>query len=677
MKFLPVFIIIWLCNVLVAHTQEVTQSAQQQLESIAEVLEMDPEDDVWLQQLHYYKNHPLSINKASAEELRSLKLLTDLQIHHLIQYRNKLGKLINIYELQAVPGWDPTIIQRILPFITLEESPDIKETLLNRLKEGRNVLLLSTSRVLESQKGYRTGGGSSYLGSKDHIMFRYQYRYKNLLQFGITGDKDAGEQLFNGSQRTGFDFYTAHLFARQLGMIKALALGDFTVNMGQGLVQWQSLAFSKSAEVINIKRQSPILQPYSSAGEYFFNRGAGITLEKGKLEATMFASLRNMSGNRFTDTVSQLEGVTSIQSSGYHRTLSEIQDRNHVGLTVFGGTLSIVWSNLKISVNGVHNQLSKPLQKRPFAYNLYALHGRKWSNYSVDYSSTHRNIHLYGEAAVNQDGNKAFLQGALISVHSKADVSILYRNIKPGYQSLFGRSFTEQSAVTNENGFYTGITIRPASKYRIDAYTDFYRFPWLRFRVDAPSTGRDYLLQLTYQPHKRLEFYLKYRNEQKNLNEIAPDSVVYTPRPILKHNCRMHIDYAISPIIQLKARAEIVKVGAKDDKEEGFSVFGEGVYKGGAKFSCNLRLHYFKTDGYNSRIYNYESDLLYHYYIPAFFDQGIRYYIRLNYDVDKTFSFWLRWAQTFYNDMEIIGSGLDEINGNKRSELRLQLRVNL
>ena len=51
--------------------QELPQRAQQQLESLAEALEADPEDDQWLQQMEQYRRHPLNLNKASAEDLRS------------------------------------------------------------------------------------------------------------------------------------------------------------------------------------------------------------------------------------------------------------------------------------------------------------------------------------------------------------------------------------------------------------------------------------------------------------------------------------------------------------------------------------------------------------------------------------------------------------------------------
>lgn len=400
--------------------QEVPQRVQQQLEDVVEALDEEAEDDQWLQQLEHYRKYPIAINTATAEDLRALRLLTELQIQNLLHYRSVLGRLVDVHELQAVPGWDLDLIERVTPFITIQDGTALSTALKARLKGGDHLFLLSNSRVLEQQKGYRELATSRYLGSKDHVQFRYQYRYRNLLQFGLTGDKDAGEPFFRGVQDKGFDFYSLHLFARKLGVVKALALGDFTVNLGQGLVHWQSQAFGKSAEVINIKRQAAPLQPYSSAGEYYFNRGAGVTVQKGRVEATAFASYRKLSANRSKDTVSGEEIITSLQTSGYHRTSLEIEDRNHVGLLALGGAVAFRRSGFSIGVNAVHHSWEKFLQKREEAYNLYAIKGKQWSNYSLDYSATFRNMHLYGEAAVDQRLSRAFVQGLLLSVHAKA-----------------------------------------------------------------------------------------------------------------------------------------------------------------------------------------------------------------------------------------------------------------
>ena len=59
------------------------------------------------------------------------------------------------------------------------------------------------------------------------------------------------------------------------GIVRALAIGDFTVNLGQGLIQWQSLSFTKSSQALAIKREASCLRPYHSAGEFNFHRGLG------------------------------------------------------------------------------------------------------------------------------------------------------------------------------------------------------------------------------------------------------------------------------------------------------------------------------------------------------------------------------------------------------------------
>jgi hypothetical protein len=107
--------------------------------------------------------------------------------------------------------------------------------------------------------------------------------------------------------------------------------------------------------------------------------------------------------------------------------------------------------------------------------------------------------------------------------------------------------------------------------------------------------------------------------------------------------------------------------------EEGFLLFGELHYKPKPAFSGNIRFQYFETDGYNSRLYAFENDVLYSYSIPAFFYRGLRYYININYHCSKKVSLWLRWAQTMYNNREKIGSGLDLIEGRSKAEIKTQL----
>lgn len=657
--------------------QDIPPSTEQQLENLTDVDQSETEDDSYLQQLEQYRRNPLNLNDAEANELRELRILTDLQISNFISYRKLFGKFISIYELQAIPSWDVSTIRKLTPFITLASPISFKNDFASRFQQGSHSLLLRVSQILEESKGFdNSTTGTKYLGSPQRIFLRYRYTFKNLLQYGLVGDKDAGEQFFKGAQNKGFDFYSFHLFARNIGSIKALALGDFTVNMGQGLIQWQSLAFKKSVDVMGVKRQSTVLRPYNSAGEFLFNRGAGITIKKGNVEATVFGSIRKLSANFVADTVNFEDYISSFLTSGYHRSESEIADRNKLRQLSYGGNIKYTGNRWHIGINSINYNFSEPVQKREEPYNQFAISGKNWNNMSADYSYTFRNLHFFGEAAADKHFNKAFLNGLLVSVDSRVDLSIVHRSIAKEYQAVNGNAFTESTYPTNEQGLYAGISIRPTPAWRLDAYGDLYQFPWLKYLVDAPSNGKDFLAQLTYTPNKQVEIYTRFRNETKQSNQSDNNTVTNFLVTIPKKNWRTQVTYKVNTAITLRSRVELVWYNNKGEVgETGFLTYFDFLYRPLMKpFSGVLRLQYFETGGYDSRIYAYENDVLYSYSIPGFYDKGYRYYMTLNYDLTKQLSFWVRLAQTIYRDRETVGSGLDEISGNRRTELKIQAR---
>jgi hypothetical protein len=653
-----------------------TPIIEQQLENLTENSDdVETEDDSYLQEMQHFIDDPINLNNATESDLKQLKVLTALQIQNLISYRKLFGNFINIYELQAVPSWNVSMLRKVRPYITVDDQPKLFASISERLKNGQNSILARVTQVLEKSKGYLNDTTKSfYPGSPQKLFVRYKYSYKNLLQYGITAEKDAGEQFFRGAQKSGFDFYSAHFFVRNAGIIKSLALGDFTVNLGQGLTQWMGLAFKKSSDVLNIKRQADILRPYNSAGEIIFHRGAGITLQKKFLAATAFISYRKVDANFVTDTLNNEDFVSSLQTSGYHRTKNEVADKNVQRQLTIGGNFSFTKNKFHIGINGVHYYFKYPINKSADAYNKYALNGNTWGNYSIDYSYTFKNMHFFGEAATTEKLDKAFVNGLLISTDARVDLSFLYRRISRGYQSLYTNAFTESTFPTNENGFYAGISINPTDVWRIDAYTDLYNFPWLKYRVDAPSAGNDYLLQITYKPKKEIEIYSRYRSERKAIN-YNPDQFVLNPVVIKpKQSWRTQLSYKLNSAITFRTRVEMLWYDKRGNApEQGFLTYADIIYKPRQKsYSGNIRLQYFETDSYNSRMYAYENDVLYSFSIPVFYDKGYRYYLNLNYDVTRKISVWLRFAQTINPDKKVVGSGLDAIVGNRKTEIKMQ-----
>ncbi|MBX9784520.1 MAG: helix-hairpin-helix domain-containing protein [Chitinophagaceae bacterium] len=674
------FVILFLVFLAYHSSAQENPTTEQQIENITEADESETEDDSYVQALQQYTKNKLNLNTATETELKDFPFLTPIHIDNFLNYRRLFGKFINLYELQAVPGWDVNTIQKMLPYIMVGSALSVKDDFRIRLKQGEQSILSRATYVLEEAEGFKrkndTSATSFYPGGRERVLIRYKYQYRNLLQYGITAEKDAGEQWFKGAQKNGFDFYSAHLFARNIGIIKAIALGDFTVNMGQGLMQWQSLAFRKSVDVLNTKRQATILRPYNSTSEYFFNRGAGVTVGNDKLQVTAFASFRKADGNIVIDTARAEDFFSSLLTSGLHRTKNEQADKNSIRMNSFGGNVSYNANNLHVGVNVVHFQFSKPFERDSVPYNNFTFRGTRLTNASVDWSYTWRNLHWFGEAANHRGKYKAVTSGLLLSADPKVDFSFVYRNIAPGYQTIFGNAFTEGTFPNNEKGFFAGTSIKPNSKWRLDGYMDLYRFPYLRFRIDAPSNGKDFLVQLTHKPNKQLEIYTRYRQESRALNFNADgefNSAVVDAVP--RKNWRVQVQYKVSPEITLRQRLDAMWYDLKGPRESrGFLSFFDVFYKPMLKpFSANMRLQYFETDGFDSRIYAYENDVLYGFSIPAFFNKGFRYYTNVNYDFSKKLSVWFRLARLDYLNQTVVGSGLDEIPKNHRTEARVQI----
>ncbi len=331
---------------------------------------------------------------------------------------------------------------------------------------------------------------------------------------------------------------------------------------------------------------------------------------------------------------------------------------------------------MHLGLNGVGFQFSSPVARNILPYNQFAIKGTTWHNYGTDFSFTTRNIHVFGEAAMDKKQSKALLAGLIASLDAKVDASLVYRNIDQSYQSLYGNAFTEGTYPSNEKGLFTGITIKPVLYLRIDAYADVFSFPWLRYRVDAPSKGSDYFVQATYKPNKQVEVYTRFKNEQKAINLSGLNLPV---RPVFirpRQNWRTQVSYKASREVTLRNRVELTWYDkqAKERSQQGFLTYFDASYKPMSKpFAANARLLFFETDGFDSRIYTFENDVLYSFSIPSFFDKGVRYYTNFNYDISKKMTCWARYAKTIYRDKNVVGSGLDVISGNKKSELKLQI----
>ena len=223
---------------------------------------------------------------------------------------------------------------------------------------------------------------------------------------------------------------------------------------------------------------------------------------------------------------------------------------------------------------------------------------------------------------------------------------------------------------------FTGLTYKPNRRIKVTGYADHFKFPWLRFRTDAPSSGVEYLAQINYKPSRSQEYYVRYRTETKAQNATGSDAIITSPSEINKRSFRMHASFKPSTALQFKTRAEFSEFSELGQpKEHGFLFYQDVAFKPlGKPYQISFRYAHFSVDSYDARIYAYESDLLYVFSVPPYFGSGSRIYVMAKFKIKRKVDLWIRWSQWFYNDRTTISSGNNEILSNRRDEVKVQLR---
>lgn len=695
------FLIAWLLPGLVA-AQEFPRRAPE-LDRVAQELfaeiqaDQIPYEDLYGTLLNFYQS-PLNLNTAGPEELRALPLLSEAQVAALLLHRRTTGPLLSVYELQAVPGWDVRTIERVAPFVTVASTnPNaVRGTLWQRIKhEENNAVLLRYERVLQQRKGYSavdTFQGRPtlrYLGSPDALALRYRVSHAHDFSLGFTAEKDAGEPLAwrPAQNQFGPDFLSAHVVLYEQGRLKTLALGDYQLQFGQGLLLSSGLALGKGGETVTSLRRAALgVRPYAALLENTFFRGAAATYQLApRWEATAFASRKNIDANarQTTDSLARFdEFSTSLLLTGLHRTATEIANRQRLAETVGGGHLGYRSpdGNLSFGLTAVGTHYGLAYQKRPEPYNRYEFQGQNNLAFGAHYSYGWRNLLLFGEGGRSSGGGLGTVNGVLASLGPNVDASVLVRHYDANFHTFYGNALSENTRDINESGLYIGLKVRPLPRWEVSAYFDQFRFPWLRYRVGAPSQGQDALLRVAFTPTKTGLLYVQYRARLKPLD--LPSRLgrpVPLPGQQLRHSLLVYCDVQPTPRLGLRTRLQASYLRADDNLpwRSGFVLSQDATVQLARRVSLAARYAVFDTDDYDTRQYIFEQDVLYAISAPALYGQGTRAYALLQATLNKHFTIWLRYADTRYRHQATISSGLEEIKGNARSEVTAQVRYKL
>jgi DNA uptake protein ComE-like DNA-binding protein len=665
----------------VVQAQDSTKTeVERQLEEAFEEVDTE-ESGITGEQLTQYLEdlaaNPIDINSAGVNELLQIPGFNLLIARSVIDYR-KTKPFESISELREVRGIGEQTYRRMEPYVTVG---GVSERFRNMYlspgywtNDSDFEYISRFQQNLEDQEGYlRADSLGGYVGNpvKYYQRFRLQSRHYSV---NLTQEKDAGESV-NGP--TDFDYNSWHIALTENGKMKSLVIGDYSMSFGQGLVLWTGGAFGKGREVTGtINKNERGLRPYGSAQETDFFRGVAATYGE-KIQVTGFYSNRSR-----TASVIQGDTIRFPSSSGFHRTESEIARKNNTGQLSWGGNVKLDTRFGLFGVTGYTTEFSNYIGRGNSLADLYEFEGTQNSVVGADYRGLIGTVLAFAEVARSENGGMGMIAGSEIPLGFDTDVALLYRNYQRDFQSFMGTGFGESSGdPANEEGIYIGLKHQLQFGYTLSGYVDQYWFEAPRTGTSQPTSGYDVLSMIEGKVLPDMNAYVLIRNEIKEDEYIVQDNSGREQRKLGKEkraSIRLHAEYQVSRKVRLRSRGEFVRYQAPGEEwEKGFLIYQDLRLQLMKNIQLDLRATIFDTDSFDTRIYQFESDLLYVLSNVVLSDRGERMYAVIKFEPNEYLDIWAKYSVSIYEDAQTLSSGLNEIKGNRRSFLGVQARVKL
>lgn len=652
--------------------------------------------------------HPLRINTASATDLGALPHVSPLLAQRIVAHRERNGPFADLQSVTAVDGIDRSLLRRLDPYLTVHDPQDANassDAAVGNGSETKNdesffssiglmpsdfdvEIMQRATRRLDLGRGYADDTSrTTFEGPPGGLTTRIQFQYGQHAGAALTLDKDPGEPLTWSPQshQYGFDHVAGNVALHNIGPLETVVVGDYSAQFGQGVTLWRGLHFGKGRDPVSpLLRSGRGLVPFQSASEHRFFRGVGATARVASpVSVSAFYSRRQRDATLASDTTNA-EGTVparTLSTSGRHRTPTERQRRNNFGVTTVGGALEYETSSLRLGITGYKSRFNRPLEPRDSPHRRFYLSGTGTHMIGAFGRTVLDQYTLFGEVARAENGQYGGVAGATLRRGDRLQALLMGRHYPRAFAGLYNAGPGESSRTQNETGFYAGLRLQVAPRWRVAAYVDQYQFPWLRFGVPQPSRGLDTRAIIEHDPRPWLSSYLqvKVEREKNGSNTLGPGNRrLASLATETRQSARLHTEYDFSDALTLRTRFELSRVAGADNDASRGVLFYQGLRLRLLKsLQFDARITFFDTDDYAARIYTYEHDLLYSFSVPALHGEGKRSYALIRYEPQSSLTIEAKYGVTWFPRRDTVGSGLAQTDSNMRREVRLQVRWTL
>jgi hypothetical protein len=640
MRWLPLILWIWIGAGSPLFAQDVIN-----IDDLLEGLEDESvgQTDFW-QILQTLEEAPLNVNRAGLRELLQIPFLTEEMARSLVTYRREHGDFSTPAELLDIPHFNEELVTAILPYIRFSAA-----------KNSPRIRYRTQSSTLLHQ---RRGDIEQRYADRWQLYQRVQWQPRDPLNMTAIWEKDAGEENWAdfGSFSLRYDWEKAR---------SVLIAGDYNIAQGQQLTFGNAYGMPLLVNsFLPYRQQEWQLRPKSDVDENAFLRGAAWFSEPHpNWLVALFASAHH------PDATIDSGRVKSFYTAGLHRTATEQSKVDAVRENVLGMMLryrrdsgylgfSVAQSSYSLPVS-VNDQITR----QRFGYLNTFWHWR--SGY----------FESNGEIALLDARIPAVqhaLQIALPEWRWRYGVAVYY--YAPDYWAYHGRGLGEISqSPQNALGFSANATLKLTPKLLLGIYIGARRD--IRSRAEFPITQSSRQAQLV-RAFSGGELLLRY-TQKRRIRSDANSAGITFPQPVRNHVWRAQFRSDVSPRWRFTQRIDL-NVGeaiSPDVRRYGFAMFSDVRYRPSAALVLQARWTMFDVPDFSYAIYEFENDLPGAFRNVLLNGRGYKWFVLAGIERWDGLRVYLKYQKMVFPDAASLGSGLDEVLGNAKQVLRIQLQV--
>ena len=566
------------CNYIKAQNKELYQAIIN-IEGLHSIEDLD--EDIITNYLKYYK-HKINLNLATKKELERSGLFSSYQIATLLDYIDRNGSIYSFRELEIVDGFNPRIVSNLKSFTSLSLYENSSNYIDNEIYVGykskfNNSPEFDTKFKLDDNYSYK---------------FKYNFNYKDRLGLNL-GMKSV-------YQKPREREYSASIVYSGQKWLDNLILGDYYLNLGQGLILWNS--FNISGIGYSIVKTNSGIKPYKSYYNEDAHRGVALEVEFNKLKLGAATAMKS-------------NGILSSVFARYSN------PRGHLGFQTYLNLPSILSSEVMTSTKAIHptKAMNSEITENP-------LDGVD-AKISIDGRYGYKGLDLFGEFAFDYlDLCPAAILGARYNFSSILS-SLAIRYYPSNYDSEFASGLRTSTKTTNEiglcwaNNMSCGEWVALRGKTGLGSSVQKHRANVSLDLVYHPEPKSDDVYNSKY-----LKFLFNYYLQLNDLMEVQFKLSERLRTYSRNNKTEFRLKYNLSNNVWLLS----TQANLLYSKDLAYLFYIDGGYKS-KSFNSYLRGGYFKVDNWDDRIYVYERDAPGAFNVPAYYNRGLWFALTSSY----------------------------------------------